>query len=102
MNRKMILKVIIKLVCFVGCFYQISDLLWLYFEYPFLTTMSITIEATLRVPQLNLCVRYVDILNYSSLHTSTDFKSQQSSYNANKSFETHKLVTIKDIFENTI
>lgn len=97
-------KVLVYLLAFSGCLYQLCEILDMYFTYPMITELTVSMPDKLPVPDLSLCVRYVDIFEFERYERENRIKlrigsEQNSDLPVLK--RTFQKVTIKDIFDYT-
>lgn len=96
-------KALFYAISMIGCIYQVSDILALYFQYEVVTETQMEIFAELKAPELNICFRYIDLFNYKqySAETKVTFAFTNETPLEDKKRETFDTVTVADIFKYT-
>lgn len=88
------------LCSFVGCLYQVSDILNLYFQYKTISNLVVSVPMKLITPDITLCVKYADIIDVKQLEKVKKVKLK-SRTPLERFLELQEIVTVKDIFELT-
>ena len=93
------LNVLFKLVCFIGCVYQITKISLEYFIFKTSTKTTFQIDSNVKDPAIVYCTRYTDILDRTNYQKYGIYK--WSRYNFTEIFSDNTKLTISDIFHLT-
>lgn len=97
-----VLSIIFYIICFGGFIFQVSDLFNLYFKYQMITELTVAIPDELSLPDLNFCVRYIDIFEYERFTSKTGVKITFNPHNVTtKRVQTAEITTISELFDYT-
>lgn len=96
----------VAILCFLGCSFQVTDVLLNYFHYPTLTVVTVQIPGDLQTVDLSFCVRSIDIFDVERFQKDKKitlaFPDQTATKDAeSKSRQVIGSATVADLFEYT-
>lgn len=94
---------IFKACCVIGFTFQLVSILQLYFEYRTITEIKLITLKTLTPPDLTICTRYVDVIDYKLLARDTGlrFKLDVLRISGEQAWEVQEKLTIREILNYT-
>ena len=97
-SRHPFLKYAFRLLCLVGCLYQLTVITMDYTKYRTVTRMRRSVSNDLPVPNLALCVRYTDILDFSQIKTDLNITVNKKGSDVKRAMS---LLTLSQVFKYT-
>ena len=93
------LNLVFKLLCLIGCVYQVTEVSLEYFKFKTTTKATFQIDSNVDDPAIVYCTRYTDILDRTNYQKYGIHK--WSRYNSTEVLSDTTKLTIKDIFHLT-
>ena len=93
------LNLVFKLLCLIGCDYQITKISLEYFSFKTTTKTTFQIDSTVDDPAIVYCTRYTDIIDRTNYQKYGIYK--RSRYNSTEFLSDTTKLTISDIFHLT-
>lgn len=88
-------------LCFLGCAYQVYDIVSIYLSFEMVAEVSVTMLDEFHEPSLAVCMRYPDVFDYHSFRKYTNFTLNTNLDPKVRYRELFEKVTIKQIFDHT-